>query len=186
MQQQFIYADDATEDVGLLVRLRLPWLIVGLFIGMVISFVISRFESVLSEQLSLVFFLPIIVYMSDAVGTQTETIYIRNLIRTPKSTKLSTYFVKELLFGLITGGVAGGLLAGIAYWWLGSTDLALLVGLAMLASMTAATMYALFVPVFIHRLIKVDPAIGAGPFTTAIQDLISVSLYLLIASVIIL
>jgi len=184
--EHYIYADDATEEVGLLVRLRLPWLLVGLVVGAVITFAVSRFEHVLASQVSLAFFIPIIVYMSDAVGTQTETIYIRNLSRHRAKIKLSVYIVKELLLGLIIGTASGLLLALFALIWLGSPAIALTVGLAMMASITTAAVLALFVPTLLGRFKKVDPAVGAGPFTTAIQDLLSLLIYFLIASLIIL
>ena len=81
MPEKTIYADDAKEKVGFLLRLRLPWLIIGLVGGTLASFLVSRFEEILSQNISLAFFLPLIVYMSDAVGTQTETIFVRNLAK---------------------------------------------------------------------------------------------------------
>lgn len=59
--KRIIYADDSTEGVSLLVRLRIPWLIVGLLGGTLASFLISNFEKILSENISLAFFLPLIV-----------------------------------------------------------------------------------------------------------------------------
>ncbi|MBI4100942.1 magnesium transporter [Candidatus Microgenomates bacterium] len=182
--ERLLLADDATEQVGLLLRLRLPWLIVGLMIGTVITFVISRFEKVLSEQLSLAFFIPIIVYMSDAVGTQTETIYVRNLSH--QQAKFSIYFIKELTLGLVIGAISGGLVGVVAWVWLGSPSVAATVALAMWASITVAAIFALFVPTLLHKVAHVDPAVGAGPFTTVLQDLISLLIYFLIAGAIIL
>ncbi len=184
--EHYIYADDATEEVGLLVRLRLPWLLVGLGVGAIITLVVSQFEKVLANQVSLAFFIPIIVYMSDAVGTQTETIYIRNLSRHREKIKLSVYLIKELLLGLIIGSASGLLLGLFAMIWLDSPTIALTVGLAMLGSITTAALLALLIPTLLQRFKKVDPAVGAGPFTTAIQDLVSLVIYFAIASVIIL
>ena len=179
-----IYADDSTEDVSLLLKLRMPWLIIGLGIGIIITFVVSRFEAVLDQQVSLAFFIPVIVYMSDAVGTQTETIYIRNLSK--KQIKFSIYFFKELAVGLAVGSIAGALLGLFAWVWLGSSSVAITVGLALLASITTAAVVALIIPTILHRGFKVDPAVGAGPFTTVLQDLISLVIYFIIASLIIL
>jgi Mg/Co/Ni transporter MgtE len=116
--EKVIYADDATEDVGLLLRLRLPWLIVGLLIGTGMTLLVSRFEAVLSREVSLAFFIPVIVYMSGAVATQTETIYVRNLAR--RQAKFSTYLVKEFILGLLIGGLCGSFI-GLASWvWINS------------------------------------------------------------------
>ncbi len=39
----------------------------------------SLFEASLKDNITLAFFLPLVVYMADAVGTQTETILVRAL-----------------------------------------------------------------------------------------------------------
>ena len=182
--KRLIYVDDATEEVGLLIRLRMPWLIVGLVVGTVITFVVSRFERVLSQQVSLAFFIPVIIYMSDAVGTQTETIYVRNL--SLKQAKFSVYLIKELLLGLVVGAVSGSLIGSFAWLWLKAGKVALTVGLATFASITSAAVIALIIPTLLHKFRNTDPAVGAGPFTTVLQDLVSLLIYFLIASAVIL
>ncbi|MEO5635317.1 MAG: hypothetical protein ABIS26_01135, partial [Candidatus Paceibacterota bacterium] len=54
-----------------LVKVRLPWLLVGLVGGMCATLIVRYFEGTLMEKLALAFFIPVVVYMSDAVGTQT-------------------------------------------------------------------------------------------------------------------
>ena len=68
------YADDGVTPVKRLVEMRVPSLMVGLVLGIVLSFITSRFENVLSENIKVAFFIPFIVYMADAVGTQTQNI----------------------------------------------------------------------------------------------------------------
>ena len=182
--KRLVYADDATEGVSLLLRLRIPWLIIGLLIGSLVTFIVSRFQTVLSSQVSVAFFIPIIVYMSDAVGTQTETIYVRNL--SLKQAKFSIYLVKEVLLGLMIGALIGSLLSLFAFFWLNSAKLALTILLAMSASITSATVIALIVPTILHKLLRIDPAVGSGPFTTGVQNVVSLLIYFVIASLIIL
>ena len=52
---------------------RLPWLGLGLLGAMASAVVVGSFEDELRTQLLLAFFIPAVVYMADAVGTQTET-----------------------------------------------------------------------------------------------------------------
>lgn len=178
-----VYADDATESVGLLLRLRLPWLAVGLAVGSLTTVLISRFEIVLASEVRLAFFIPIIVYLSGAVGTQTETIYVRNLGR--RQIKLSAYIAKEMALGLILGAIFGSLTWLFALAWLRSAAIASTVGLAMFASISAATLIALAVASLLNKEHQ-DPALGAGPFTTVLQDLVGLLIYFFIASAIIL
>ena len=171
--------DDAKESVELLVWHRIPWLVIGLIGGVIASFMVSRFEAIISENIALAFFLPLVVYMSDAVGTQAETVYVRNLAL--RKVKFGTYFFKELAVGITMGLFFGTALGYIAYTWIGSLDVAFTVGIALGTSMTISPVVALLMPTFLSRIHK-DPALGAGPFTTIVQDLISVFIYFAIAS----
>lgn len=167
----------------MLLRLRLPWLVAGLLAGVALTYFISRFEVTLAHDVRLAFFIPLIVYISDAVGTQTETIYVRHLAK--KVTNFSVYLFKEIGLGLILGVLFGAVVGLLAAAWLGSTEVALTVGLAMAVSIASAPPVALVTANILYRE-HTDPAVGGGPFATIIQDFISILIYFAIASAIIL
>lgn len=175
--------DDTKEDVGLLVERRIPWLFVGLLGGLLLTFISSKFESVLSENISLAFFIPIIVYMSDAIGTQAQTIFIRN--STKKQMRFVIYLVKEFSVGILIGSIFGLALGVLALVWFKSVDVAISVGLAMFVNMSTAPVIALFIAKFLQKE-KTDPALGSGPFSTIIQDMLSLLIYFAISTLIIL
>ncbi|MBA3724193.1 MAG: magnesium transporter [Candidatus Levybacteria bacterium] len=175
--------DDAKEKASMLIEHRLPWLIVGLVGGILATVVSAQFEDLLAKNIQLAFFIPVIVYMADAVGTQTQTVYIRNL---GKHRELfHKYIFKEMLLGIVIGSLFGCIMALVSYIWFGSLESSMTVGLSMLITIATAPIIALIVPTIIRREHK-DPAVGSGPFTTVIQDLISLLVYFSIASVIIL
>ncbi|MEX0616415.1 MAG: magnesium transporter [Candidatus Woykebacteria bacterium] len=161
--------------------MRVPWLIVGLIGGTLASFLVSRFESILTQNISLAFFLPLIVYMSDAVGTQTETIFVRNLAKSKANFLL--YSLKEIFIGAALGIIFGIIIWLIAYLWIRSVELASTVGLAMLINVSIAPVIAIIVPEIIFKE-RADPALGAGPFTTIVQDIISIVIYFTVASIV--
>lgn len=177
-----VLADDSTEPVSLLLRLRLPWLLGGLAIGGVFTYLVSRYESVLSSQVSTAFFIPIILYLSSAVGNQTEAIFLRH-IRKGK-TDFKEYLFKEIILGLLLGAILGTLLGFFSSLWL-PDDVALSVGLALFLSTSAATVISLLVTQLIYKEHQ-DPAVGAGPFFAAIQDFVSLVIYFFVASLILL
>ncbi len=164
--------------VGQLVRMRMPWLIVGLAGGIAATFVISFFESALREIIALAFFIPVIVYMGDAVGHQTQLIFIRSL--GSEDMNLKTYLLRELAVDFVIGVFSAiGLLILIEVW-LGSPIAASIVGLTMFINVFKAGIIAIGIPLLLFKL-KKDPALGSGPFTTTIQDLLSIIIYFLIA-----
>lgn len=89
------------------VRDRLPWLLVGLAGSMLATFVVSRFERTLESLVFVSFFVPGIVYLADAVGTQTEAIVVRGLSLNHGSFR--NLLVGELWTGLLIGLCLGGL-----------------------------------------------------------------------------
>lgn len=177
------YVDDDVEPVKTLVRLRIPALFLGLILGILLSFVTSRFEEVLSHNVSVAFFIPFVVYIADAVGTQTQSIYSRDL-KSGKA-RFKKYLLKESVLGIIFGLIFGLIIFPIVFFWFKSFDLAFAVSLATFGAVASAPLIALIVTE-IFELEHKDPAAGAGPIATVIQDTASILIYGLIASAIIL
>lgn len=162
-----------------LVITRFPWLLIGLFGGLLASVVVSRFETSLRENIALAFFIPVIAYMSDAVGTQTETIFIRAL--TDLRFSIPKYVFREFWVGALMGSIMGLLTGIFAYILSASARVGLVVGFSLFLAMTLATTLACITPLVL-RSFKKDPAVGSGPFTTALQDVVSLTLYFAVAT----
>jgi magnesium transporter len=174
VQRDHPVTDMLHASAARLAGLRLPWLVVGFGGGVVATLVSGFFEATISQQIFLAFFIPMVVYMSDAVGTQTETIYIRSL--TLKQSALLRYAVRELAVGLMIAAVIATLIYLFAAVWTGSAALAFAVAAAMFINVAIAPLVALVVPTLLYWK-KKDPALGSGPFTTIIQDVISLLVY---------
>jgi magnesium transporter len=163
-------------------RARMPWLAVGLLGGMLAGGIASIFEESLKREVMLAFFLPLVVYMADAVGTQTETILVRRMVYGPVS--LFTQLWREASLGLLIGLTIGG--AAWMWLWLlgGRGHVASVVALTIICSSIVATLVASILPWMLDRL-DIDPAMASGPVATVLQDLLSVAIYLGIATAII-
>ncbi len=177
------YVDDDTESLFTLLKLRTPVLLIGLALGIAISFFTSSFEEVISQNVRVAFFLPFIVYIADALGTQTQAIYTRDL----KSGKAAfhTYLIKESAIGVILG-TAFGIISGVViYLWFRDEPLALSVGISIIITVSVAPLVSLLITEGME-LLKIDPAAEAGPIATVAQDMLSVVIYGFISSAIIL
>ena len=180
--EKTILEDDTKEPMTLMAEHRFPWLFIGLVGGIGLTLLASRFEKLLSQNLALSYFVPVIVYMASAVGQQTEIVYIRNLNK--KRTHFLVYLVKEVLLGAVSGLIFGTLIGIFAYFMFKSLSMSLSVGLAMAVTMSMAPLLALTVPTILKKEHK-DPAVGTGPFVTVMQDFLSLLIYFAIATVII-
>jgi magnesium transporter len=168
-------ARHALEDPPLRrVARRLPWLLVGLAMSTGATAVMAGFERALQANIMIAFFIPALVYLTDAIGTQTEAIAVRGLSLRERS-------LSHILLGEVaTGGIIGLALGSIAFLgvWLAFSDMvvALGIGLSLLAAGTLASTIGLLLPWVLSRL-GVDPAFGSGPVGTIIQDVLTILVY---------
>lgn len=153
---------------------RLPWLIIGLLGSALTAALVAGFEHQLARHLAVAFFIPAIVYLADAVGTQTEAAVVRGLSFGPMP-------LGRLLAGEVATGVLIGLALGIAAFPLvglamGDWALALAVAGAVGVAASVSTACGLLLPWLLARF-GADPAFGSGPVATVIQDTLSLLLY---------
>lgn len=152
---------------------RVPWLLLGLGGALVAADVVASFESVLRQKVMLAFFIPGIVYLADAVGTQTETIIVRGLsVGVPLRRMLAREIATGIAIGLVVGIVTGPVI------WLrwGDAVVAVSVTIALFAACATATLTAMALPAIFDALGR-DPAFASGPLATVVQDLLSLLIY---------
>ncbi|MEX0918966.1 MAG: magnesium transporter [Candidatus Paceibacterota bacterium] len=159
---------------------RLPWLVAGLGGGVLAAWVISWFEKTLTEMIVLAAFIPAIVYLADAVGAQSQTVFVRSLALTDKL-NFKKYLQREMIVAGLLALVlssGGGLFTG---WWWQSPTLGLILFLSFFLTIILAAFTGVVMPWIFVRL-KTDPAISAGPLATIIRDIISVIIYFSLAT----
>jgi magnesium transporter len=161
------------------VQQRLPWLAVGLVGSMAMAVAVAAFEAALTAHVAIAFFMPAIVYLADAIGTQTETVVVRGLSH--GHVPLRPLLANELATGALIGVVLAALALPLGYWGFGNGSLAIAVSLAIVVASSVASTIGLVLPWTLSRF-GFDPAYGSGPLATVIQDILSVLIYFLIVS----
>jgi magnesium transporter len=168
-------ARDAIEAPAMRrLRHRLPWLLVGLAGSVAATGVVAGFERQLAAQPALAFFVPGLVYLADAIGTQSEAVAVRGL-------SLSRAGIARLAGGeLRTGALIGLVLALLTFplVWAGFGDpqLAFAVAAALACASAVASVLGLALPWLLARSGR-DPAYGSGPLATIVQDVLSLLIY---------
>lgn len=162
-------------------RARIPWLLMGLLGGFLAGSIASFFEHSLKEEIALAFFLPLVVYMADAIGTQTETILIRALAY--EQVSIGQFLFQEGAIGMVIGSIIGGLAGVSVLIWSSSAPLAGVIALTLVLTSLVATLVAGMLPLALSHL-GADPALASGPIATVVQDILSVAIYLSIATLI--
>lgn len=169
------------ESVPRRVAHRLPWLLLGLLGAMLAAVVVSGYEEAISRQVVLAFFLPGVVYMADAVGTQTETVVVRGL---SVGVKVRQVAPKEAMTGIIIGTLVAVLFVPLGLLVFDDMRIMLAVGLALFVSCAVASVVAMALPYLLSRLGR-DPAFGSGPLATVVQDLLTIICYCAIVSAVV-
>ncbi len=165
---------------------RTPWLVVTLFGGLIVSFIIKHFEPVLAKVIALASFSPLISAMGGNVGSQSATIVVRSLALgeiKDKKDKIRTIF-HEAKVGLLMGLMYAAFLGFMAYLFYGAQyhwQFSFAVAFAMLTSITIASTMGAVEPIFFDR-IGVDPATATGPLITTITDILTNLIYYSLAS----
>ena len=160
-------------------RDRLPWLLVGLVGSVLATLVMAKFEQALETQIAIAFFVPGLVYLADAIGTQTEAVVVRGLSLSHST--LGALLGRELRTGLLIGLVLGSLVFLMVWIGFGDLRLALAVAIAVLFAGGAATSIGLILPWVLNNTGN-DPALGSGPLATVIQDVLSLVIYFAVVS----
>jgi magnesium transporter len=156
-------------------RHRLPWLLAGLAGSAAATAAMAGFEDLIQAHVAVAFFVPALVYLADAIGTQSEAIAVRGL-------SLTRSGIGHLVAGeLRTGAVIGTVLGVLAFVAVAATfrDLRLAgaVGTALFAAGTIASGIGIAFPWGLSQM-RVDPAYGSGPMATVLQDTLTILVYL--------
>lgn len=170
---------EITEESTLKIsRARLPWLIAGLFGGILAAAVINQFESSLEKILALSFFFPVIMAMGGSTGTQAATIVVRGMATGDISlVNIGKRLWMEMRVALVNALVCGILLALIVGTWVSDYGLGSVVGLALVLIIVNAGVIGSAVPMALKKW-NIDPALATGPFVTTSNDILSLLIYL--------
>jgi magnesium transporter len=155
-------------------RDRFPWLAIGLVGSMIATAIMAHFEAVLEARVTVAFFVPAIVYLADAIGTQTEAIAVRFL--SLEQAPLHRLLVGELAAGLLIGVSLAAVIFPAVLLGFNDLPLAIAVAAAVVAAGGSAATMGLVFPWLLARAGK-DPALGSGPVATILQDVLSILIY---------
>ena len=178
--------EDLREPVGKSIQKRLPWLIILLGLGLLVSGVVGAFESVVSQLTVIMAFQSLILDMAGNVGTQSLAVTIRVLTSEGLhfreklglvSKEIRVGLLNGLILGLLSFTAVGGFLFLIKGEGLGFSFLVSgCVGTALMIAMLVSSGVGTLVPMLFKK-IGVDPAVASGPLITTVNDLVAVVCY---------
>ena len=178
--------EDLQEPLKESMKKRMPWLVILLGLGMIVSSVVGIFEKVVTNLPIIMCFQSLILDMAGNVGTQSLAVTIRVLMDESLTgrQKLELVF-KEMRIGLSNGGLLGLMsfvLIGLYIWLFKGKTLVFAyavsacIGCSLLLAMLISSAVGTCIPLFFKK-IHIDPAVASGPLITTINDLVAVISY---------
>ncbi|MEE8141602.1 MAG: magnesium transporter [Planctomycetota bacterium] len=166
---------------------RIPWLLLPGLSGFVVAGLLQAGQ----EHLILWTFVPLIMGISGGVGIQSSTMIVRGLATGEiDMTRMARVFSQELLIGLAIAFCIGSLAIGLMALVIktqfiseANPRLPAAVGIGLMVGILLATVCGTLLPIAC-QLIRLDPALVAGPFITGLNDVLAAFCYLTIGHVI--
>lgn len=164
-----------------LLKSRIVWLVGLVLINLLSAGVLSAYEHVLAQYVTLTFFIPLIIATGGNSGIQSATMIIRSI--STGEVKLSQWtrvVTKEALTGLVIGTILGLIGFGLGVVLGSGPGIGLRVGgvvaLTLLSIIAVTNVFSVILPFLLTKL-KLDPALASGPFITSVVDVTGLLIY---------
>lgn len=173
--------EDVEEDdtVWKNTRARLPWLLIGIFGGMISARFMGLFEAELARVTAIAFFVPLIQATGGNVGIQSSSLVVQSLASSGfVSEGIVKRLTKVLMVALLNGLFLSVLVFAANGLLFGNTQLSLVVSIALFSVVVFASLVGTITPLILDRF-GFNPAVASGPFITTINDLLGLTVYFL-------
>jgi len=161
-------------------KLRMPWLLSNITGGLICAALGSFFEATVERVVLVALFIPLILTLAESIAVQSMTLAIEQAVMRRKS---PAQLGHEVITALLLGACSGVIVGLISLFWEGPRYASLTIATSVGATMFLAAMAGHAVPKFIH-LLKLNPRIASGPITLAVVDVVTITLYLSAATVV--
>lgn len=169
-----------------MVKKRVPWLVVLLFLGTITTNVLAHYESIVLGAAFLFIFMPVITQTGGNVSNQSSALMIRGLATGEiESEDMWRILLKEMVIGLLMGLITGAAIffRGVLF----PPEITIFQGIAIAISLcfvvVFSTVLGAFAPLLIHKL-GFDPTVMSGPLLSTFIDVCGLSIYFEITKII--
>lgn len=172
---------ESSDSIYRLTRARFPWLLIGLFGGILGAGVIGFFEGDLIKYAGLALFLPLIAAMGGNAGVQSSSIIVQSIASGDLGMdSIGKKLLKELAVSILNGLILSSLIFAYSYFFNDSYALTVSVSISLFIVIIFASLFGTLTPLILNRF-KIDPALATGPFITTVNDIMGLLIYLYIA-----
>lgn len=174
---------DADDSIIAQTKARIPWLLIGIFSGILASLILAGFEQELAAVTALALFIPIIGGTGGNVGVQASAIVVQGLANGSLDIKeFAKQIWKEVAIGLLNASILSGVI--LAYNLVMLPDdfaVTISVAVSLFCVVMFATILGTIIPLTLEK-IHINPALATGPFIQISNDIVGLIIYVNIAT----
>lgn len=160
------------------------WLGINLLTALLAASVINAFGETIEKAVALAALSPLVASMGGIAGSQSLTIIIRGIaLGQIEGSNAWSLLWREIIIGTINGAVWGIVTAAIAFFWFGTTNLALIVLCAIFVNLFFAALSGVGIPLLLQKL-RIDPALAGSVILTTVTDVVGFLVLLGLAALI--
>lgn len=178
---------DVKDDLVSLVKARLPWLIIGVFGGLLGSIILESNVGEMNLVPMLILFVPLIAATAGNVGVQSSAIVVQALANGTIEGLSWKNLAKEISLGLVSGLVLSIIIFIFNLLFNRNQELYLMASITISAALFIIVLISAtigtIVPLLLHKK-GIDPALATGPFVTTTNDLLGIIIYFILAKLI--
>lgn len=172
-------SEDVEEDDSIWrnARARLPWLLIGIFGGLMNAKFMGLFEAELERITMIAFFTPLIQATGGNVGIQSSSLIVQSLAN-PDFVDEGLYrrLIKVFFVAILNGVFLAVLVFGANVLLFDELQLTTAVSVALFSVVLFASFVGTITPLILNRF-GFNPALAAGPFITTVNDLLGLTVY---------
>ena len=162
---------------------RLPWLLILMVAYIFTGMIVSSYEAKLSQVISLVAYMPMLMGTGGNTGSQASTLIIRGLATGEvELSDAAKILWKEARIGIVVGLILSAFnFLRVVFLDGQSVMIALTICTAMIFIVIIAKLLGSMIPLIVKK-IGLDPALIANPFISSISDAVALTIYFAMAS----
>ncbi|MDE1310110.1 magnesium transporter [Vibrio aestuarianus] len=175
--------EDTFAPVVQSARKRSIWLGANVLAALAAASVSNMFEATLEQMAAIAVLMTIVPSMGGVAGNQTVALVIRGLAlgHIGDSNKRELLF-KEAAIGFLNGVLWASIIGGIVIVWKGNWLLGGIISAAMMTNLLIAGIAGVTIPILLKKM-KIDPALAGGMALTTVTDVIGLSVFLGLATI---
>lgn len=161
---------------------RMPWIFCNMIGGIACAVVSHAFQLVLGKVLILAMFIPLVLSLSESISMQSMTQSFHILRKQNISLKrIVARMFSEINVAVLMSVTSGVVIGILSLFWNCGVKVSLTIASGIIISVIISAVIGSSIPLLLH-IRKLDPKVASGPVVLTLADVITTTIYLLLAT----